>query len=226
MKLNKLTKILIICFSFATLITASEIIYSRKDPKLVTYTISEIAKYFAKNNNFKAALSTFFWGANFVVNSNKIKYPKIIPSNYKSYPPRPQGNKLKKDFEIILADLDNKTIYHSTTYDYSLILYEMALMAYNNNEPVIFPQLVEMSFYMRPTLSYWPVELANYYYRTGENDKAISILEKCKILPEPRNHCSYFIEYINSGSESFDPGFLKNDAYKFYRLEQHPKPFN
>lgn len=126
----------------------------------------------------------------------------------------PKNDELAHDFERYIKNTQLITLYEQEVYSYPRIFYDLALIAYRNNEPQLFINLLQLATLHDVDMSYWPVELANYYYSINDNEKAYDIFEKCKQNPTTKIHCTETEDYLEEGNASFEIGFLLRDTEK------------
>jgi hypothetical protein len=130
----------------------------------------------------------------------------------------PDNTNLRQEVQKYITSLKNfKDLSKSGKYDYSRIYYDLAILAYKNKEEKLFTDFLEASHYLAPDLSYWTVELANYYYSIDQENPASEILTKCLTIEAPKKHCQKYIDYFSSQSPFYEPGFLSNEAEEYYK---------
>ncbi len=101
-------------------------------------------------------------------------------------------------------------------YTMSRTLYDLSLLAWDNNLSELTDNLLSLAVKHDPNLSFWAVELSNYFLANGDVDSATMVLDKCMILPDPRKHCNEFLEN-NVKSNTAEPvGFLKDEINAYY----------
>jgi hypothetical protein len=123
-----------------------------------------------------------------------------------------------------LSKLYKSRAYKFTDYHFARILYEVALISYRQKGFTLFENLLSTAISLDPTLSYWHVELANYFYSEGRFGEADKILIKCQTLPEPANHCKNFEEYMENSLSPLKVGFLLSETEKYYNIKSIMKP--
>ncbi len=208
-------KYLFILPAILIILAFSELLYAKNsNPEYLSRVLLILCKESAKKNStFSFKLLSL--GSQVIIDFNKKNYPQLIPKNY--------SVKIKNtnNSEIIkyLSQIKTEPYYESISNNFSLILYDIAIIKSKNNREELTPKLLEISYFLKPTLSYWPVELANYYYLKGNREKAIEVLDNCIKLKEPKAHCEYFIKYISDNNEPLNLGFLTKEVKKFYKLE-------
>lgn len=102
-----------------------------------------------------------------------------------------------------------------TSHDLPRALYDLSILAYQNNMSDLTPLLLGLATEWDPDFSFWRVELANYYLLKNAGVSAKSVLEECKKLTAPAAHCIDFENNLSSFTPQ-DVGFLSDSVDEFY----------
>jgi hypothetical protein len=110
--------------------------------------------------------------------------------------------------KIIRKNNETYPIDENSESFYTKLLYDLGLELYIDSSNIT-KTLWEKAVQIKPEWSYFHIELANLYWHTGNNEKAIRQLsENCQDFHYPKEHCLLYLEA--HGQKEFDyPGSMK-----------------
>ncbi len=166
----------------------SEALYAyRNNWVRYSYALSA-AKFF--NNNVNCTGCSLF-----IITQGKIKFP--------------DDNKFKEDVRQRFLLLPQE-------YNLPAAIYELALVAYENDYKDITKQLLELTISLDPDFSFWRVELANFYLKDGNTILASETLNDCLLLDAPRDHCRDYMDNILASNRPQSVGYLNETIRQLY----------
>lgn len=211
-------KIILILVIFVLLSVISEVLFLYNNPTYLDSFFFKQSQNYAKKNDAQKAINYLSIVSNLTINQSRRNYPKVVPKNFEASIKLPGNNQdLNKDISKYLMTIDFSTLEKDRKYTMSRMFYDMGNIAYKDNEPKLFESFLQVSYYEDPNTSFWPVELANYYYLSGNKETAENTLKKCMELTDPRKHCQDYLDYINSNKPVNKPGFLIDETRKYFQ---------
>jgi hypothetical protein len=218
-KIRKVTTLILITFGIILLFAASEFAYTYKNrPQLIkTYYIWRLQ--ITADKDVQKSVNYVLAGAN--------KYNKVSKKDTNPYPSEflhtkidlPQNDKLKQDFKNYFENKNITNLYEEDYYSYQRLLYDLSQIAYKNNEGELFVKLIQSVTYGDISMSYWPVELANYYYSIGSQKEAFEILGICQKVEKTKFHCDQVEKTLKENKEAYQVGFLKPAIEEMFNHE-------
>lgn len=153
--------------------------------------------------------------------SQSRKYPFIsIQNNHYISESLPGMLSFHAQYRSYVAALKYNEMWGGKNEYLSRLFYATALMAlrYDKNSVGLTESLLKTSALLQPQLSFYHVELANYYLKQAQPEKAEEALRYCQLFEYPRFHCK---QYEQSDLKSFkiEPvGFLRTEIDKYNYL--------
>ncbi len=184
----KTFKIFLISISIFLLFVLSEVVYTLNNRDVLSSYLLNTADFLSKKGNTPLAF--------YILTEGQIKLP--------------ENEIYKNEVKKFLENVPEK-------YDLSRVTYELALMAYKDNEQLLTPGLLNASINRDPDFSFWRVELANYYLLNNQPDEGRKTLKECENLIYPRKHCLDYENQDFRNAISYQPGFLSEAVNKFYQ---------
>jgi len=135
----------------------------------------------------------------------------------------------KKTIKIILIILAfltliliSEVIYglnNNSLKDYKLAQasYTLGLLAYKYNQPEVVIPLFRTAIYIDPELSHFHVELANFYFKKGDEEQTKKALDYCQKFSFPRIHCQQYIDNNLRHKVPENVGFLEEAVERHYQ---------
>ncbi len=197
------------------------------------FGVSELA--FVYKNNPRSIETYYIWRAQMVASRDlqkAINFLALGAARYnkigKDVNPYPQdfavtdiefiqNSNLENAIRSYIENSDLIKLYNEDFYSYSRILYDMALIAHKGNDSRLFINLIQLATVKDPSMSYWPAELANYYYSEGNVEKAFEILTICQKNSKTKIHCSELETALKENNKAFDTGFLNDAVDNIYK---------
>lgn len=185
-----------------TLLFSSEVIYmvANKSPEL-NYFLLERAKHYAVSGNFNQSFKYLAW-------AGRLTAVNLEP------PPADSG--FQKGYLNYLANINPQTIIRSPDHRTSEVFYNLGIIAYKNNLNSLTRSLFQVAVNIQPELSFYHVELANYYLSVGNKGSANEVILNCLKLKDPRTHCQEYQEKTISEEKPEQMGFLNETIEKYY----------
>lgn len=215
--MKKILNITIIVFCFFLLFGVSEIvfIYNNKPELVENYYVWVSQK--VVNLSLKKSVNLILASAtrcDIRTRGGFNPYPNEYLVNYVNIS---KNDILTRDFKEYIQNKKMFNLCEKESYTYQRIFYDLALIAYKDKEPQLFVTLLQLATIIDPGFSYWPVELANYYYSIDNKEKAFAILNMCQQIPNTNLHCSQVETFFNDGNIPFEIGFLKSAVDDIYK---------
>jgi len=191
-------KRLIIFFIFTILIFSSEFVYLYNNPDSVS------TKYFTNRAKKDLNENKIIKSINNLFNLSRIYYRYDLRKTKKYLLPAHFyedffTTKLNDDFTIEYTNYINNTDFNDylnvDSKKLSLIFYNLSLISNKHREYELELLFLESAVYIFPELSYYHLELANYWIINGDYDKAKSVISYCLNFYSPNQDC---LDYLNS----------------------------
>lgn len=202
-----------IALVFVLILSEAVYAYYHTDP-LSLYSF-KISKLLAQNGNPELSFYVLTKSAGIIADRNYEIYPKVV-NKEASRVILPPDNLFKQKIAMYIANLQDNSFDPKSNYDLGRLFYDLGVLAYNNGHSDLTPQFFEISVGFNPNLSYWQVELANYYLSEKQNDAAKAVLDKCMGLVAPTPHCE---DYLNNNFVPVNPlkiGFLADIVANYF----------
>lgn len=215
--MKKKLNVVLLIFGLFLLFGSSELIYIYKNnPRLIqTYYIWR-AQLIA-NKDLQKSISFIVAGAeryDYRGKKDINPYPQDFEHTKINFP---QNTNLENDLRNYLENPNLRNLYIENFYNYPRILYDLAQIAYKDNDSQLFIALMQTATVRDISMSYWPVELANYYYSIGNQTKAFEILGDCQKISNTKLHCTQAETSFKEDKKAFEIGFLKNAVEEIYK---------
>lgn len=187
-------------------------IYSH-ERELSVYSF-KIAKIFSSQNKTDVAFSVLTKGSGLMIVQNSKKFPWMT-QNKQNELRLPDNIEFKHGVNDYIETFSNEDFY-SGKYNLSRVFYDLAMLSFEKGYSHFGSRLLGVSMNLDPNLSYWSVELANYYLSEGDKSNARDTINKCVNLDAPKKHCQDFLEN-NINTDLSEPiGFLKEQIKTYY----------
>ncbi|MFH1970855.1 MAG: hypothetical protein ABIJ05_00520 [Patescibacteria group bacterium] len=176
------------------------------------------SKISAKNNNLEKAYNFLSFVADKNIKYKFNEYNNLFPDTFSS----------KIDFAKTDNVLKNKLINEILAFEFinfqtdlndafSLLFYKFALLSSQSLDSSLVPIFLNTSVYLFPELSYYHIELSNYYLSIGQKEKSKETIGLCVKLLPPKSFCEEYLEKYNKRDIYFLQGFLLEDTEKFFK---------
>lgn len=201
---------------FVILILLSEGVYIMKNvsPALTHYLI-EKAQASALRGNVQSSLYTLSVAAKINIFPQVFQYRGLIPISYGTKINIPEENsQLKGNWLAYIQNLNLKT---PSEWALARIFYNLGLIAYRNNQTNLTIPLWQTAAYLEPELGHYHIELANFYFVSGSQEKARNELAFCLKFKYPAKQCQEYIDNSLSKNIPEDIGFLEKGLGEYYR---------
>lgn len=204
-------KLVLIFLVFFLVVIGSEILYLAKNrPLSLGAYFLYPAKWLAMRGDAEKAMYFTKKAGSIAIYFSSTNYLQKIPRRYS-----PSINIAESSFKQKYLDKVGRTdvlpIAKQTNTDLSRFFYDLALLAYSENDLEISKMSLTYALYLNPKLSHYHVELANMYLLEKDVDTAKKILTSCQEFNFPKTHCK---DYLDNNLFWIAPepvGFL-NDA--------------
>jgi hypothetical protein len=194
--------IIILFFLFVFLVILSEVLYTLfKNPsEAYQLFLAEIVSQ-AQNGDFdKSFRYLYFFG--------KLKNVDFSPT--------PSGNDFRNQYLSYLSKQDVKSIISARDNKISQIFYTLGIYAYENHEEYLVPKFFRFASLLETNLSFYRVELANYYFLSGNLDLALKEIKDCLTVRDARAFCEKYKEGYLDPRIVKNVGFMKESVDYFY----------
>lgn len=206
-------------FIFLLLVLSSEIVFmaSNNSPELNYLFLSKVKRY-AQTNELDKSLKYLNWLTKINVNYNRKKQKSgLIPKDYRfDIGMALNDTNFVEEYRNILQNIDVSAIANSPDNRISEIFYKLGLAGYSKGLSEIALKLFQTSVFVQPELSYYHIELANYYLTLGDKIRAEEAVDYCLKYKDPFTHCKDYWENSLLKDEVNDVGFLKETINGYY----------
>lgn len=202
---------LLITLGIMALISTSELLYNFKNNdnfRMQSYLY--LTRLFAKSRNLNISLKYLGKAAEIGFAETFKKYPEIEFEELAIPRSLPETQNLQNQYLDLLTQTDHKLLSSTDSKHIGKLFYQLGLISFKNNEADKLIPLWQTAVYIAPEWSYFQVELANYYFSTGDKESAEKQLEFCQKFTFPKKHCSEFSSGDLEADKHEPVGFLKN----------------
>lgn len=214
---------LVLSLIFTAVITVfllSELLYMiRNNSPQLNYLLLNRARYYAEISDSKKS----FKYLDLIVRLNSSHNSSIYKKNQIALNYKLDLNSLLntnsqflEKYRIFLIDQKSNDIPGNKDMKISKIFYETGLFAYSNGQQNLTPVFFRAAISIEPELSFYHVELANYFLLQNDIQSAKEAINFCLRFKYPQRHCQ---DYLNSSlrNETLeDVGFLREALGKYY----------
>ncbi len=195
--MNNLKKYALYSLIALLFLGVSEFIYNyhNRTPLLIS-AYYKTSKFCVKNKMYSCG--AFF--LNKLVDLKYRYYKDLYPDLYTSATPVfIDGNLLQKygSDEFLYDKFKLTDIY-----------YKLGLRAYQAGDTQTVEEIWNKLIYLDPDTSFLYVELANLYYKTGNQNKGLDIISRCSRFEPPKKQCREFLETQLFKGQTLEPGFM------------------
>lgn len=215
-KYNFIKKTILILSVITAFVVLSELLFIYNNRSVYfTEFYSRQAKSFANENNLEKSINSLVKAAKVKIRQNARQYPDLIPNNYQPNINLAEENtKLDETLESYLKGLDTEVL---SEIGIAKTFYTMGLLAYRSGESNKVIPFFKTAVYLDPELSHYHVELANLYFKSGDEEKTKSTLEYCKKFFYPKSHCQQYIDNNLHQKQPAEVGFLQKAVEEHYK---------
>lgn len=208
----------LLVFLFIILLSETVFMITNSSPEL-NYFFLQKAKHYAQTSEFEKSFKYLNWIIKLDINYNSKKRKSgLFPKNYQFNLSIPQTNpNFLNGYENIISKIDPGEIVNSKDNMVSKIFYELGIIASENNLSDLTQSLLQTAIYIQPELSFYHVELANYFLSMGDGDKASEVISNCLQLKDPHDHCKDYQENSLDNNITEKVGFLQQTVESFYK---------
>lgn len=123
---------------------------------------------------------------------------------------------LKDETIALILSLPPESFERSGGWDLGRFYYEVSIISYSKGYKELSPKFLGNAVSYNPLLSFWYIELSNYYLIQDSQDSARKIIEDCSLFEAPNNDCKKFLisNIEESKPEAF--GFLRNVVKNYF----------
>lgn len=214
-----LTFVSLCLFVLLLLVLSSEIVYmvSNNSPEL-NYLLLSKTKRYAQINELDKSFRYLNWLTKLNINYNHKKQKSgLIPKDYVfNIDAALENINFVQEYQNILQKVDVSVVANSPDNRISEIFYELGLTGYSNGLPEVALRLLQTSIFIEPELSFYHVELANYYLNLGNKIRAEETLNYCLKYKDPYAHCKDYLENSLLKGDVKNIGFLKETIGNYY----------
>lgn len=201
------------------LVFSSEILFmvSNNSPELNYLLLSKVKRY-VQTNELDKSLKYLNWLTKININYNRKKQKSgLIPKDYGfNIDMALESTNFIEEYRNLLQNIDISGITNSPDNRISEIFYELGLAGYSNGLSEVALKLLQTSIFIEPELSFYHVELANYYLTLGDKTRAEEIINYCLKYKEPYNHCGDYLENSLLKGETHNVGFMREAVNNYY----------
>lgn len=201
------------------LVFSSEIVFmaSNNSPELNYLLLSKV-KHYAQTNELDKSLKYLNWLTKININYNHKKQKGgLIPKDYNfNIDKALESTNFIEEYRNLLQNIDVSIITNSPDNRISEIFYELGLAGFSNGLPEVAPRLLQTSIFIEPELSFYHVELANYYLTFGDKNNAEKTINYCLLYKDTYNHCKDYLENSLLKGKIYDVGFMREAVNNYY----------
>lgn len=114
----------------------------------------------------------------------------------------------------IVYGLNNKSF---KDYKLAQISYTLGLRAYERSLPGLTLLFFQTAIYINPELSHFHIELANFYFKKGDEEQTKKALDYCQEFTFPGPHCQQYIDNNLRYKVPENVGFLEEAVERHYQ---------
>lgn len=195
---------------FLGVLLISEATYMVKNRPEFTQTFYLLlAKREASSNNIQQSLKLLAKSARGNIDMTAKKYPDYIQKNYPevSYDANNEG--FREEYMKYLESVPSFILIQDKTHRFTRIFYDLGLLAYKTSEKELVIYFWQQAIFLDPQMSRYHVELANFYLREGDEERAKKVLEFCSNFKYPNEHCRQYQDNNLFRETPEEVGFLK-----------------
>jgi len=204
---------------FLLLVLSSEIVFmiSSNSPELNYLLLSKV-KHYAQINELDESFKYLNWVTKININYNHKKQKSgLIPKDYGfNIDKALENTNFTDEFRNILQNIDVSVITNSPDNRVSEIFYGLGLVGYSSGLSEVALKLLQTSIFIEPELSFYHVELANYYLTLGDKTLAGKTINYCLLYKDPYNHCKDYLENSLLNGEIHNVGFMREAVNNYY----------
>jgi hypothetical protein len=123
---------------------------------------------------------------------------------------------LKEQFVQYVANLSDADLKLPEDQGLGFVYYNLALIAWNNNNPNLTEELMRMAMYNNPQFASFHTELINVYFRIGEGVKVDEQLSYCSNFIEAKTLCGMYIDDSIRKNIPKEVGYMSSEVYRHY----------
>lgn len=219
---KNILKLIGVFIGFILLLFVSEILYAYRNESLnnilIYYNLTFFRHYYQKNDKDKT-INYLYKLTNQVLKYRQKIYDDSIKDRYLI-------ESVTSNKEYIFTLLSNKPSVMQLFKNPNIIDVELSLLYYyfaiNSDSPDNIPNFLNIALSLDPDLSFYYVELSNYYLSVGNVQSAELVLINCMNLIHPKLHCEDYYENVFKVREYQLLGFLRNDIYNYFQSRNFP----
>lgn len=203
-------KILLIATALGLMFLISEGLYVYNNEPLFLQYSFQVTRFLASIGKTKLSFYILTKTASFISkNDDQVDKNQFQIS-------LPEDTKLEEDIDLYIKALPDGSFIKWGKNDLSRVFYDIAVLSSNNEYKALTSNLLTAAVDLNPRLSFWSVELANYYLLNDQSDASKSILNTCMKMEESKKHCQDYMENNVLKSNPLPVGFLKDEINNFY----------
>lgn len=206
----KKIKTLFILFAVGALFVISEIGYIFNNSERLAYYSFYVAKLFVSVGKTDYAFLVLSKTTALISYRNLTTFGK----DEKQTPSHTNG-----EFEVKMKDYISKLSYKDMrikgNYYVANAYYNLGLLAYENGEKDLVPNLLKTSILLSPQFSYYEVELANFYLVEGKEELSKKVLDICQNYNLASSHCKEYADNNLFYKYPEPVGFLSQQVQTF-----------
>ena len=190
---------------------------SNNSPELNYLLLSKV-KHSAQINELDKSFKYLNWLTKININYNHKKQKSgLIPKDYSfNIDTALVSTNFIEEYRNILQNIDISTITNSPDNRISEIFYELGLAGYSSGLSEVALRLLQTSIFIEPELSFYHVELANYYLTQGDKTQAEKTINYCLLYKDPYNHCKDYLENSLLKGATDRVGFMREAVNSYY----------
>lgn len=195
-KKKPVLKIIIFLIGFLFLLIFSEVLYALKNNSInnlfIYYHLFNIQKNLQKNDCEKVSLHLLKLSNN-ILRFNSNQYPGVYSSSM-SASSFISVDELCKNPDLLINGLNRVDLKKDINYLHiktSYIYYLLATQSEHYSD-YSFPDILTVAIHLNPELSYYHVELANYYLLQGETSMSNNAIEFCEKFKSSKPYCQEY----------------------------------
>lgn len=204
--------------AFLLLLILAETIYilNNKPEYIIGYYLNK-AQISAVNSDAQEAINFLVKAAKVNIRYNARQYPQLVPSTYNLNFGLPKSNSRPNQAYLdYIQNLDARMLTRSDEKNLGKTFYSLGLLAYENSQTDFIAPLFQTAVYLNPELSHLHIELANFYLKSGDEEKTKSTLEYCKKFIYSKTHCQQYIDNNLHWRVPEEVGFLEKAVEQHY----------
>lgn len=212
----KKSEIFLLLTGIIFLMLVSEILYTiNRRPEFMQFLYVELAKQAVALGKVQLSVDLLKDAAYKSEDTNAEKYTEYNPDKYQRINFDSASTLFKSDYKNYLNSIAPLSVSNDNTRKIANIFYNLGLIAYKDGEKDATKYFFRAAIFWDPLLTYYHVELANFYLSEGDNAESKSVLDFCSQIYVTSEYCTEFLKDNFQNNYSEKVGFLQERITSF-----------